>query len=352
MSIKNWIVTTERVKNKSAGLSEYTSYLISSKHKNHKNTEIYALFNSEHNKFITNAINETLDFDAKNKKGGRKVESFAQSFNFILPPPHKPTPEQWKKIAKDLINTIHKELEIKENINSFGNSCFMNIHDQANPHLNLLVPRIFAGQRLADLDRKNVLAKVKLQFNKSVLEHCNIDHTQHNPLRVNVGRRKSAQGYAYEKAKEEAQNALKRISEAHCATDEALIAQGRNENALKELNNKELELKNREFALDNEKAKLVAERAKLSFFMRVFSEFKTNLSRWVESIRRDASLDTMINRQELEKTANKIVESKDVDDENAELVVNLIDEQTKKLEKDNFEVSKPQVRRRIKPKAS
>lgn len=352
MSIKNWIVTTERVKNKSAGLSEYTSYLISSKHKNHKNTEIYSLFNSEHNKFITNTIKETIEFDAKNKKGGRKVESFAQSFNFILPPPHKPTPEQWQDIGFELLKTVHSELGIKSDFTKFARACFVNVHDQANPHINMLIPRIYNGERLADLDRKNVLAKVKLQFNKSVLKHCNIDHTQHNPLRVNVGRRKSAQGYAYEKAKEEAQNALKRISEAHCATDEALIAQGRNENALKELNNKELELNNREFALDNEKAKLVAEREKLSFFMRVFSEFKTNLSRWIESIRRDSSLDTMINRQELEKTANKIVESKDVDDENAELVVNLIDEQTKKLEKENFEVSKPLVRRRIKPRAS
>ena len=82
--------------------------------------------------------------------------------------------------------------------------------------------------------------------------------------------------------------------------------------------------------------------------MRVFSEFKTNLSKWVESIRRDSSLDTMINRQELEKTANKIVESKAIDDENADLVISLIDEQTEKLEKDNFEVSKPEVRRRRK----
>ena len=89
MSIKNWTVTTQRVKKKSEGLSEYASYLISQKHENHKNTEIYALFNSEHNKFLNDTINEVLDFDAKNKKGGRKVESFAQSFNFILPPPHK-----------------------------------------------------------------------------------------------------------------------------------------------------------------------------------------------------------------------------------------------------------------------
>ena len=54
----------------------------------------------------------------------------------------------------------------------------------------------------------------------------------------------------------------------------------------------------------------------------------------------------MINRQNLEKAANEIVENKSIDDESADLVVNLIDEQTESLEKDNFEVSKPQVRRR------
>ena len=338
MSIKNWIVTTERVKNKSAGLSEYASYLISSKHKNHKNTEIYALFNSEHNKFITNTINETLDFDAKNKKGGRKVESFAQSFNFILPPPHKPTKEQWQDIGFELLKTVHSELQIKGDFIKFVRACFVNVHDQANPHINMLIPRIYNGERLADLDRKNVLAKVKLQFNKSVLEHCNIDHTQHNPLRVNVGRRKSAQGYAYEKAKEEAQNALKRIAEANIAVADADVAQ----------KNAEVKIK----ALEVESLELDVKKNKLSFFIRAFKEFRINLTAWVDSIRRETPLDARLNKEKLEKTANKIVESKDVDDENADLVVNLIDEQTKKLEKDNFEVSKPQVRRRIKPKAS
>ena len=224
MSIKNWTVTTQRVKKKSEGLSEYASYLISQKHENHKNTEIYALFNSDHNKFLNDTINEVLDFDAKNKKGGRKVESFAQSFNFILPPPHKPTPEQWQKIARDIVETIHTELSISSDLTTFGRSCFINVHDQANPHLNMLIPRIFEGQRLADLDRKNVLAKVKLQFNKSVLKHCNIDHTHHKPLRVNTGRRKNAQHYAYDKAKQEAQNALNRISEADIATAGADVA--------------------------------------------------------------------------------------------------------------------------------
>lgn len=325
MSIKNWTVTTERVKNKSAGLSEYASYLVSSKHKNHKNTEIYTLFNSEHNIFINNTINETLDFDAKNKKGGRKVESFAQSFNFILPPPHKPTPEQWRKIARDIVESIHTELAIKDGLTTFGRSCFMNIHDQANPHLNMLVPRIFKGERLADLDRKNVLAKVKLQFNKSVLKHCDIDHTQHNPLRVNTGRRKSAQSLAYTKAKEEAQNALKLIAEANIASENAGIAEKNVSNKIKELE---------------------VESIRMSFFIRAFKIFRSNLNAWVDSIRKDLVLETMINRQNLEKAANEIVENKSIDDESADLVVNLIDEQTESLEKDNFEVSKPQVRRR------
>lgn len=345
MSIKNWTVTTQRVKKKSEGLSEYASYLVSQKHENHKNTEIYALFNSEHNKFLNDTINEVLDFDAKNKKGGRKVESFAQSFNFILPPPHKPTPQQWQKIARDIVETIHTELSIKSDLTSFGRSCFINVHDQANPHLNMLIPRIFQGERLADLDRKNVLAKVKLQFNQSVLKHCNIDHTQHNPLRVNVGRRKSAQGYAYEKAKQEAQNALNRISDADIATAGADVAKKTAEIKIKAADNalKELEIESLELDL---------KKNRLTFFVRVFNEFRESLTRWAEGIRSELTLDTLVNKQDVERTANKIVESKAVDDENADLVVNLIDEQTEILEKDNFEVSKPQVRRRKKPKAS
>lgn len=345
MSIKNWTVTTQRVKKKSEGLSEYASYLVSQKHENHKNTEIYALFNSEHNSFINNTIKETIEFDAKNKKGGRKVESFAQSFNFILPPPHKPTPQQWQKIARDIVETIHTELSISSDLTTFGRSCFINVHDQANPHLNMLIPRIFEGQRLADLDRKNVLAKVKLQFNKSVLKHCNIDHTHHKPLRVNTGRRKNAQHYAYDKAKQEAQNALNRISEADIATAGADVAKKTAEIKIKAADNalKELEIESLELDL---------KKNRLTFFVRVFNEFRESLTKWAEGIRSELTLDTLVNRQDVERTANKIVESNAVDDENADLVVNLIDEQTEILEKENFEVSKPRVRRRKKPKAS
>ncbi|MBD8239280.1 hypothetical protein SOM46_23340 [Pseudomonas fluorescens] len=341
MTIKNWTVTTERVKNKDVGLSEYASYLASAKHKNHKNTTIYTLFNSDVNTFLNNTIQETITFDAKNKKGGRKVESFAQSFNFILPPPHKPTPDEWKKIAKELVNTIHKELEIKEDVNQFGRACFLNIHDQANPHLNLLVPRIFSGQRLADLDRKNVLAKLKLQFNQSVLKHCNIDHTHHNPLRTNVGRRKTAQRHEYDKAKEEAQNASKLVFEAQNSSAMAVLAQKETETKLKELEVKEIEL-------DNKRSQIMLEKAKLNFIVKAFNDFKSSLIRWVNSVRNDSTLDILINRQEVEEKANRITESDNADESDVLLVDNMIGAEVTALEKNGLEVTRPNYRRRNK----
>lgn len=339
MSIKNWIVTTERVKNKSQGLSEYTSYLISSKHKNHKNTEIVEIFNKDHNLFLNNTIKEVIEFDANNKKGGRKVESYAQSFNFILPPPHKPTPEQWQKIGRDLVGVIHKELKIKEDKNTFGNSCFINLHDQANPHLNMLVPRIFKGERLADLDRKNVLAKLKLQFNQSVMKHCEIDHTQHKPLRSNNGPRKSAQRYAYDKAKEEAENALKLIAEAATAQAAVDLAKSEIKVKLEELDK-----------IDND---LKIQNKRLGFLIHAYTKFKDTIFSWVDSAKKGLTLETMIHRQELEDSANSIIDSPYVSDKDAFLVEQTVLREFEGLEKDGIDTVKPDISSRLnRPKAS
>ena len=333
MSIKNWTVTTERVKNKSKGLSEYTSYLVSSKHENHKNTQILQIFNMDYNRFLNNTINETIEFDSKNKKGGRKVESYAQSFNFILPPPHKPTPEQWKKIGVDLVNTIHKELNIKADVNKFGKSCFMNLHDQKNPHLNMLVPRIFNNERLADLDRKNVLAKLKLQFNQSVMKHCEIDHTHHKPLRSNVGPRKSGQRFAYDKAKEEAESALKLISEAATAQAAVDLAKGEIASRLKELDKKDLEIE--------------VEKNRLGFLISAYTKFKNSIFSWVKSAREGLTLETMIHRKDLEDSANSIIESDFVSNKDAILVEQTVLREFEELEKDGIDTVKPEISSRL-----
>lgn len=331
MSLKNWTVTTERVKKKSEGLSEYTSYLVSSKHKNHKNTTIIPLFKIDYNNFLNKTISETIEFDSKNKKGGRKVESYAQSFNFILPPPHKPTKEQWENITKDLLITLCKELNIDEKT-KFGKSCFMNIHDQSNPHLNLLVPRIFNGERLADLDRKNVLAKLKLQFNQSVMKHCEIDHTHYKPLRVNTGPRKTKQRYEHGEALEAAKSASKATTEAR----EAQIAA--------DVRIKELEIKADE---------LEKEKIKLSFFIRVYQKVKIDVMNWFNSVKSELPLETMVHRQELEESANSIIDNEEFDDEDALLIEMAVFDVVKKLENEHEDLVKPQISsRRTKLKAS
>ena len=190
MSLKNFVVTTQRVKSKSDGLIQYVNYLDNEKAPSHKNTKIIN-FGSASDDFLKNTIINTVNFDNNNKKGGRKVESLAQSFNFILPPKvENPTENQWKLIFKDLLLKAKNTLEIEGKTADFAKSCYVNIHDQKNPHLNLLIPRIYDDKRLHALDQKNLLIQLKKEFNRSVLQHCNIDFKAYKPDQQNVGKRR------------------------------------------------------------------------------------------------------------------------------------------------------------------
>ena len=190
MSLKNFTVTTQRVKGRSDGLIQYVNYLNNDKAPSHKNTEIINI-GVPYDKFLTSTIINTLDFDNNNKKGGRKVESLAQSFDFILPPKvGKPSTEQWKLICKDLLLKTKSTLEIEGGAMDFAKSCYSNIHNQENPHLNLLIPRIYNGKRLHALDQKKVLGELKKEFNRSVMQHCSIDYKAYKPDQQNVGKRR------------------------------------------------------------------------------------------------------------------------------------------------------------------
>lgn len=338
MSIKNWIVTTERVKNKDTGLSEYTSYLVSQKHQNHRETEIIPI-SGHFNAFINNTIKETLEFDGKNKKGGRKVESYAQSFNFILPPPHKPSKENWEKIANDLLKVIHQELNIKADYKKFGASCFLNIHDQANPHLNMLIPRIFDGQRLADLDRKNVLAKLKLQFNQSVLKHCQIDHEKHNPLRKNVGKRKTKQQYDYENSKKMIEKNEFQIEEIHKMKIEAKKL----ENELIKIQ-KENDIDLRNLAIKEKE--LIIKEEKINVFFRAYNKFKKSLFGFIDSVKKENVLDRMVYKTDLEEVSQEIAENQLISDEDAKLVEDIANVELDELKKTN-DFEKPSISSRF-----
>jgi hypothetical protein len=233
--IKNFTVVAQSVKNKGDGLIAYVNYLTDKNVPSHKNTEIYPVFDGacdDPDKFLKATLLEITKANKAN--AGREYSNYAQSFDFVLPKTIKPTPEQWKSITRDILRTVHKELflqepepepdaetgKIKKNLNfkgsiptaqQFSGKAFCIIHDQKNPHLNMLIPTVYDGERLQRVDRKRLTNEIKKQFNLSVLNHCKMDYKAYKPENVKLGRRKPRDQYLAEKAAAAAEKAKKEL---------------------------------------------------------------------------------------------------------------------------------------------
>lgn len=292
MSLKNFVVTTQRVKSKSDGLIQYVNYLNNEKAPSHKNTKIIEISKNPES-FLKNTIINTVNFDNNNKKGGRKVESLAQSFNFILPPKvDNPTEEQWILIYKDLVTKAKNTLEIDGKTSDFARSCYVNIHEQKNPHLNLLIPRIYEDKRLHALDQKNLLIQLKKEFNRSVLQHCNIDFKAYKPDQQNVGKRRKkwqldqdqarkAKDLLVEERLELAEERLELATETLAAAqliDRSEQVQERAETA---------QIKAQEATAKAKQAEADAERkiSLLEEMKSIFNHFKTSVNDWIKGIK-------------------------------------------------------------------
>ncbi len=191
MSIKNWFVRSQRVKDRHNGLIKYGKYLIDHEHPNHKDktSAIIPIYGNIDN-FVKLATVEAVSLDLSNakNKGGRPVQSYAQSFTFVLPPTiKKPTDDQWKIIFSDVISAMGEKLGL--NPKDLDNRVFANVHDQENPHLNLLIFRVAKGEALKALDQKSIITTAKNAFNKSVLNTCAISVSDYEPLKTNLGKR-------------------------------------------------------------------------------------------------------------------------------------------------------------------
>ena len=191
MSIKNWFVRSQRVKDRHNGLIKYGRYLIDHDHPNHKGkTSAIIPIHGNIDNFVKLATVEAVALDLSNakNKGGRPVQSYAQSFTFVLPPRlKKPTDDQWKNIFDDVIAAMGEKLGLKPD--ELSNRVFANVHDQENPHLNLLIFRVAKGEALKTLDQKAIITTAKNAFNKSVLDTCGISVSDYEPLQTNLGKR-------------------------------------------------------------------------------------------------------------------------------------------------------------------
>ena len=192
MAIQNWFVRSERVKDKHNGLIKYGKYLIDHNHPNHANTAgITPIYNNIEN-FIRSVSNEAVSLDIGNaqKKGGRPVQSYAQSFVFGLPPSvQRPTPEQWKSITNDILKELAKKLGIS--VLDLKGKVFANVHEQDNPHLNIVISRVINGKALKALDQKGTIGIAKQAFTAASLARCGLDVSTYTPLQTNLGRRQA-----------------------------------------------------------------------------------------------------------------------------------------------------------------
>jgi hypothetical protein len=240
--IKNFTVIAQSVKKKGDGLIAYVNYLTDVNEPSHKNTEIYPVFDGacdNPEKFLNATLLEIAKANKAN--AGREYSNYAQSFDFVLPKTIKPTPEQWKSITRDILRVVHKELflqepepepdaetgKIKKNLNfkgsiptaqQFSGKTFCIIHDQKNPHLNMVIPTVYDGERLLRIDRRRLTNELKKQFNLSVLSHCKMDYKAYKPENVKLGKRKPKSQYLAEKAEKAANEAKQQLLEVEKKT--------------------------------------------------------------------------------------------------------------------------------------
>jgi len=182
--MKNWVVISKPIKEQAKGLAKYLSYLTNPDHPNHKNkTQIIPLFGNNQSLYkrtIFNVADKELKA-AKKRKGGRPISSYAQSYVFTLPEMDiKPTKQEWAYIAKELIYTLMFFTDSsKEDI---AKHIFINIHDQKNPHLNLVVSKIINGNVKTELQKKSIVSALKKTFNYAVLNSLKISPNEYKPL--------------------------------------------------------------------------------------------------------------------------------------------------------------------------
>ena len=192
--LKNLTVTAATVKNKISGIVEYSNYMNNPDHPNHKrkNTQIWTFLSEPKNstwcnRFIRKISDEALNLDLQNasKKGGRPVQSYAVSFDFTVPKNSiRPTMEQWRLIFKDVREFMKKELPELTNEHFYAN-----IHDQDNPHMNLVISKVINGKRIRKVDQRAFLRGLKKVHSDSVLEHTGFDYRDYEPLQTNLGKR-------------------------------------------------------------------------------------------------------------------------------------------------------------------
>lgn len=210
--IKNWIITTEAVKNSSDGIMARERYLLSASHPNHKNTEtIVSLIGSaKTSQRIALAGEQFRVKQHLNRQGGRPLSSYAMEYCLTLPKKHRPTEKEWKIILSDCCTALARLVELHPSeINQFKSQIRAVLHRQkqvgkrgSGDHVHLIVGKVVNNRVLKALQQKKGTKILKQAFNAAVLKHTGLNHLEYQPHELNRGRRLETWKYQHQKAEE------------------------------------------------------------------------------------------------------------------------------------------------------
>lgn len=211
MAIKNWTVRTKAVTGGSGGVAAYGRYLEDAHHRNHRGkTEAITPVAGDWRRLTAEqtlrASQRTAEAQARGR-GGRPVETLAQSFVISLPAELRPTPKQWRAITRDVVKAIQSKLPVDQAIAGAGD-VFVNAHENVrNPHLNIVIGKLSAtGEIRKKITQKAVLSAVKTAVNAAVVRELGVDHSEYVPRRSGLRNMEKWQ-YEQELAKEAIQRA-------------------------------------------------------------------------------------------------------------------------------------------------
>lgn len=210
--IKNWTITTEATKHGTDGVMARERYLLAENHPNHRTTEaIISLFGSARTSQRIAMVGEQFRLiQHLNRKGGRRLSSYAMEYCLTLPKGHRPTPEQWKSMISDCCLAISNLLELKpEELKQFKSQIRAVLHQQkqsgakgAGDHVHLILGKVINGKVLRVLQQKKCTALLKQAFNAAVLKHIGLDHKEYKPHEEDRGRRLETWKYREQRAAE------------------------------------------------------------------------------------------------------------------------------------------------------
>ena len=182
MAIKNWTVRAAGVTGGTRGLTAYGKYLEDPNHRNHRDkTEAIIPIQGNWKQLVVRQTVLMTNRNLNKPKGGRPVETLAQSFVVSLPPDLRPTPEQWAKIAAGAILGLSRGLPEGQELERAD--IFANVHDNPNnPHLNIVVGKLTAsGEIRKGITQKAALHRMKMAVNEAVLRVMGVSNEQYEP---------------------------------------------------------------------------------------------------------------------------------------------------------------------------